>query len=98
MIGGSSVCSGFVLCHAELPYDTKYPVFLSREKYLAVLIVRAAHERVFHGKTNQTLVELKQKFWITRGRAFVKTSVTFAGDWMPFPTNHCRQQTYQDFK
>ena len=60
------------LANAELPYDTKYPIFLPREKYLAVLMVRAAHERVFHGKTNQTLVELRQRFWITRGRTFVK--------------------------
>ena len=35
-------------------------------------MIRAAHERVFHDKTNQTLVELRQRFWITRGRAFVK--------------------------
>ena len=62
VVGGWSVGGGFVLHHAELPYDTKYPVFLLREKCLAVLIVRAAQERVFHGKTNQNLVELKQKF------------------------------------
>ena len=55
------------LANAELPYDTKYPIFLPREKYSVVLMVLAAHERVFHGKTNQTLVELRQRFWITRG-------------------------------
>ena len=52
------------LGNAELQYDTKHPVFLSKHHHLAVLIVRSAHEKVFHNGVKDTLTEVRAKYWI----------------------------------
>ena len=36
------------------------------------LIVMACHERIMHGGVKDTLTELKSKYWIVKGRSFVK--------------------------
>ena len=63
------------LGNAELQYDTKHPVFLSKHHHLAVLIVRSAHEKVFHNGVKDTLTEVRAKYWIVQGRSLVKSIV-----------------------
>ena len=60
------------LVNAELQYNTKHPIFISKYHHLAVLIVRGAHERVFHNGVKDTLTEVRAKYWIVQGRSLVK--------------------------
>jgi len=60
------------LSNTEFQYNTKHPIFLSKRHHLAVLIVRQAHEKVFHNGVKDTL---RAKFWIVKGRSLVKVVV-----------------------
>ena len=64
-------CGG-CLSMAELPYGVKHPILLPRQHHLTTLIVRRAHSRVLHNGVKETLIEVRSKFWIVKGRAFVK--------------------------
>ena len=55
------------LVNAELQYNTKHPIFISKHHHLAVLIVRCAHERVFHNGVKDTLTKVRAKYWIVQG-------------------------------
>jgi len=47
-------------------------IIVFRESHLAILVVLSAHEKVKHLGTAATLAELRSRFWITKGRQFVK--------------------------
>ena len=57
---------------APLPYYAKMPYLINSEHYLARLIVEYFHSGWKHVTIKQTLLELRQKFWICRSRAFVR--------------------------
>ena len=63
------------LTNADIPYSTKHPVLLPRDHHFTVLIVRDAHERVAHDGVRETLTEIRQKFWIVKGRSLVKSII-----------------------
>lgn len=71
------------LTNAEIPYTTKHPVLLPRSHPLTTLIVRDAHDRVWHNGVKETLREIRRKFWIVKGqslgeiRSFI--AVSYAG-------------------
>ena len=60
------------LHNANLPFETKHPVFLDSHHHFATLIVRDAHARVQHDGVSETLTELRDRYWIVRGRSFVR--------------------------
>ena len=60
------------LAKANIPLTTRHPVLLPRQHHLTYLLVRDAHERVLHNGVNETLVELRSKYWITKGRQFIR--------------------------
>ena len=68
---GVLVCQGR-LENSDLDMESKYPIILPKEHKLAQLIVLDCHEKVHHLKVRATLAELRSRFWITRGRQFVK--------------------------
>ena len=68
---GLLVCQGR-LENSDLDLESKYPVILPKEHKLAQLIVLDCHEKVHHLKVRATLAELRSRFWIPRGRQFVK--------------------------
>ena len=47
-------------------------IFVPRESHLAKLIVLDAHIKAKHFGTAATLAELRSRFWIIKGRQFVK--------------------------
>ena len=72
--------SGVVRCkgriaNADLPHETKFSALLPRDHYIATLMVRQAHERVHRNKVAATLAQLRTRFWIIRGRQFVKKTI-----------------------
>lgn len=60
------------LSNAHLPFATKQPVFLDSHHHLTTLITIDAHDRVQHNGVGETLNELRAKYWIIRGRSFVR--------------------------
>ena len=60
------------LKNPPLPYETKTPYLISTYHCLATLIVKHFHESLLHISVKQTLVKLRQKYWICRGRNFVR--------------------------
>ena len=64
-------CKGRIT-NADLPYETKFPALLPKDHYISTLLVRQAHERVHHSKAEATLAQLRTRFWIVKGRQFVK--------------------------
>ena len=60
------------LKNANIPFDTKAPVFIDRSHKLAEVIVYYCHLKVLHRGIKQTLTELRSVFWITRGRNLIK--------------------------
>ena len=49
------------LSNADMPYDVKHPILFPRTHPLTTLIVREAHERVFHNGVKETLSETRRK-------------------------------------
>ena len=64
-------CRGRI-SNANIPYSTKHPALLCKLHHFTLLIVRDAHERVAHNGVKETLTEIRSKFWIIRGRQFVR--------------------------
>ena len=60
------------LKHAKIPFDTKAPIFIDREHKLAKILVYYYHTKVMHRGVKQTLTEFRSRFWITRGRSFMR--------------------------
>ena len=68
---------GILVCHgrlenADLETEAKFPIILPRDHKITELIVLDCHNRVHHCKLRATLSELRSRFWVTRGRQYVK--------------------------
>ena len=68
---GIMVCKGR-LENSDLDIGQKFPIILPQEHRLANLIVFDCHKRVHHCKVRSTLTELRSRFWVVKGRQFVK--------------------------
>ncbi|KAL5475814.1 hypothetical protein EMCRGX_G025680 [Ephydatia muelleri] len=60
------------LSNAELPQASKHPILLDNTHHFTVLVIRECHERVMHNGVQETLNELRSKYWIVRGRSIVR--------------------------
>ena len=58
--------------HSNLLFNTKYPILIPKESYLSKLIVMAVHTRVMHNGVEETLTEIRQRFWTLQGRQLIK--------------------------
>ena len=63
------------VANADLPYNTKYPIMISRNHKLADLIVWDSHNTVMHRGEKQTLTELRAEYWIVKSKGFIKRFV-----------------------
>ena len=68
---GLLVCKGR-LEYSELEEEAKFPVILPRNHRFTELVVLYCHKIVHHCKVRGTLAELRSRFWISKGRQFVK--------------------------
>ena len=60
------------LDNAELTEMQKHPIMLDSKHHVTRLIVEQSHKRVSHNGIKETLTELRSRFWIVRGRQFVR--------------------------
>ena len=59
------------LSQSLLSYDTKYSILLPPEHHLTNLVILNCHKRVHHNGLRDTLTELRDQFWIPKGRQYV---------------------------
>ena len=64
-------CTGR-LDNADIPAAVRHPILLPKKHPLTYLIVQDAHQRIKHNGVKETLVEIRSKYWIIRGRQFVR--------------------------
>ena len=60
------------LGNASLRFNTKFPMLLNNNHYLAELIVKDGHSRVLHNGFKHTSAEIRKNYWIIRGRDYIK--------------------------
>ena len=58
--------------NAEIPYTTRHPALLCKQHHVTLLIIQDAHKRVKHNGVKETLTEIRSRYWIVRGRQFVR--------------------------
>ena len=64
-------CKG-QLGRGKLSFDTKLPILLPNFHHFTDLVVLTTHEKVYHNDVRQTLLEIRSKYWIPKGRQTVK--------------------------
>ena len=60
---------------APFAYSVKHPIILPPSHRLTLLIVRDFHSDNFHIKSERLLADLRQNYWIPKGRRVVKSIV-----------------------
>ena len=68
---GILVCQGRMDL-SDLAETAKKPILFPKNHKFSELIILDCHERVHHCKERATLAELRARFWITKGRQYVK--------------------------
>ena len=63
------------LGNADLDYSTKFPVLVSQGHHLTIstLIMKDTHRRVQHNGVKETLMEMRSKYWIVKGRSLIRS-------------------------
>ena len=64
------------LQNASIPFDAKHPIILPADHYFTVLIIDNCHMRTLHNGVKETLIELKSRFWVTKGRQTVRRVIS----------------------
>ena len=88
-------CNGGI-ANADVPQETKFPALLPRNHYLSTLLVRDAHERVHHNRVEATLAQLRTRFWIVKGRQFVKRTLASCTVCRRYEGKSCRVPPQSD--
>ena len=60
------------LGNAPVPEDARHPAILPRRGEVTRLVIMHEHVKCGHAGVEQTLNELRQKYWVVRGRTAVK--------------------------
>ena len=61
------------LKRSNINFDSKHPILIPPSHWVTKLLVLEAHEQVFHNKVAQTLAQLRSRYWVVRGRQFIKS-------------------------
>ena len=57
---------------SDLSLGAKFPIILPRDHMFTELVVWDCHQRIHHCKVRATLAEIRLRYWVTRGRQYVK--------------------------
>ena len=61
--------------YSDLSEDEKHPIILPAKSYVVKLIIEEVHRKQLHAGINQTLVSLRDHYWVITGRAVVRRVV-----------------------
>ena len=73
-IKGVIRCGGRI-SKTEIKYETKHPIMLERNHRATRLIIEECHKRVYHNGVKKTLTEFRSKFWLVKGRQFIRKMI-----------------------
>ena len=59
--------------NSELTHGAKYPKLLPPKEHYTRLHIEEAHRKIFHSGVSQILAEIREEYWIPKGRSQVKT-------------------------
>lgn len=67
---------GLVRCkgrlnNSDLNVETRNPILLPRDHPLTTLVIRQCHSNVLHNGVKETLLELRSRFWVVKGRSYI---------------------------
>ena len=68
-------CCGGRLAKSNLPYSVIHPCFIPEEHYFTKLVVLKSHTNVKHNGVRDTINNLREEFWISKGRNFLKAII-----------------------
>ena len=71
------LCVGGRLANADLPDEAKYPRIVPEKSELSRLIIGDAHSVTLHGGVNQTMAQIRTKFWIPSCRNQVRKLILY---------------------
>ena len=60
------------LGRGKLLFDTKLPILVPSSHHFTDLFIQSAHEKVYHNGVRETLLEIRSKYWIPKGKQTVK--------------------------
>ncbi|XP_003382035.1 putative integrase core domain protein, partial [Trichinella spiralis] len=63
------------LQNSDMDAERKHPILLPSTHPVVMLLIKRVHERSLHAGTEQTLTDLRQRFWVLKGRSSVKRIV-----------------------
>jgi len=58
--------------HANIQFDQKHPIILPSNNHITTLIIEQLHVKLFHAGIQNSLTNLRLKYWPINGRAEVK--------------------------
>ncbi|XP_060600228.1 uncharacterized protein LOC132753737 [Ruditapes philippinarum] len=61
------------LQHANLCEAARRPILLPRKDKFTILLIERMYNKILHSGVSQTLSETRQRFWIPRGRATIRS-------------------------
>ena len=59
-----------------LSYNNKCPILLRSQSHFTMLVIWKIHEKTYHSGVGVTLSNIRELYWIVKGRRVVKKSVT----------------------
>ncbi|XP_035205270.1 uncharacterized protein LOC118180260 [Stegodyphus dumicola] len=57
---------------SRLSYLQRHPIIMPSKHHFVNLLVWDAHSKVFHGGNSETFIEIRERYWIIKGRQTVK--------------------------
>ncbi len=63
------------LTNAPIPFEAKHPVILPNNHHVTQLIISHYHLRLGHAGPERVLAEIRQRFWILKGRAVINQTL-----------------------
>ena len=61
--------------HSALSEEEKHPIILPHKSHIVRLLIEEVHRTQMHAGINQTLVTLRDKYWVTHARSMVRSIV-----------------------
>ena len=62
--------------NAEIDESSKFPKLLPRHEHFTQLLIKEVHERLIHAGVAHTLVQIREEYWIPKGRVEVRSVVS----------------------
>lgn len=66
------ICLGGRLQHSDMSFSERHPYILPSDHRLSEMWIRQCHDQVMHSGTRDTLMQLRDKYWIPRARQITK--------------------------